>query len=310
MKEITIREMEVEDVTDVHHILQLTSKRFISDPRFDVGPVEDIQGDYLGQKSSLCFVAAAGEAIVAFMGISYAEETGNAYLRYGYQDDYAHALQQLVDRCVSWIRSKGGNKLFYFAPTPFGQIRNQEIAMFEQLGFVSDEYTETSTHLVLDYWKEPEQIDLSRIVPTAEIDPNEFYEILAEDGEIRTAARFKEIYSDRSKNRIILGIEDRDTNRFAGFAYYKVSLVHPSHPKASAVGFGLHFRPEINLSMEDKRRLLQAALLSMKQLDLHAVTTLLTLKNFETFVILINEGFVDFLANTIRLTKDISHEKI
>jgi hypothetical protein len=301
-----IREISVHDLEVVRDIVQLTSRRFVFDSRFEVADIDVLNEDYISNPTGKGFVAEVASVIVAFMGVSASESTGSGALRYGYEDNYVHITQDLLDRCASFINSQGGKKVYYFAITPFGQIRNKEITMFEQLGFISADYANTSTLLFLDNWKEPENLDTTGIVPDTYSDIEMFRKILIEDGESVTAEQFMNANPNRLSDTIFLTLQDKDTNTIWGFVHYKVARIQATGPrKASAVAFGVHFRPKYDLPLKEKRRLVQAALLSMKQLDLFSVVTHLTVKHFDTFVILATEGFDDFLTNTVRLVKDI-----
>ncbi|MDF2719456.1 MAG: hypothetical protein K0R28_6381, partial [Paenibacillus sp.] len=192
----------------------------------------------------------------------------------------------------------------YFATMQFAQIRNREISAFERLGFVSEEYARLSTHLSLNYWKEPEQIDSEHVVAETEIGLNDIYRAMMEDDEPAKADVFKHQYYTEEPSNVILSLRS-STDEIMAIAYYKVKKVNPQRDELSATAFNIHYRPKFELSRNKKKQFLQAVLSSMKQLNLGSVNTSISLQDGETFTLLVQEGFHDFLACVLLMTKTL-----
>lgn len=300
-----------DDFEEIRRLLEHTRKKYTNDDRMSVPSAEELKNDYFPTEPSRVeygpkkgFISVKDGNPVAFMGISLNNATKNGFVEYGILENDEATLHSLIEKCCDVVTENGGNKIYYFAFTQFGQIRNPEITQFEKFGFISDEFSNCSTHLALNHWEEPQELDTSNIYADRNIDLTDIEEMLVEDGELSMAEQFKNSYSEQTPDVVILTLKNAD-NEMTGFAYYKVRLAHPSHTDPSANAFGIHFRPKYHLTLNEKRRLLHAALRSMKQLNAASVTTLMSLKNFETFVILANEGFTDFIVNSVRLTKPI-----
>lgn len=295
--ELVIREMTTEDLHAVRNLLVQTASRFVWDPRYIVMSVEELGEEYINVSDSIGYVAELGEEIAGFMGVS-TSDSGNGYIRYGVDEQSINTLPELLDTCEQYMRFKGGSELSYFAITQFGQIRNKEISLFEQLGFQPDEFASTTTLLYLLNWQEPEHLDTVNIIPItgAEIDLLE--QLLLSDGDNRTKLKWD---STRVSETIALALQS-PTGEIQGFAHYKV---HVGQSVKTAVGFGIHYRPQFELPMTEKRRLLRAALVSMKQLGITHVSSHMTLNDFQKFVLLASEGFDEFITNGLRLTKEI-----
>lgn len=288
----------------IRELMQSTKQRFYNDPRLNVVGVEEFKEKYVEPSNSFGFVAEKDKRMIGFMGVGVVKSTQNGYLEYGVEESESEAFESLLHACSEVIQKRGGHKLYYFATTSFGQVRNQEITLYERHGFISDEYSQITTHLSLKYWKEPDSINTSGIVLAADFELNAIVKMLIDDGEEPLAKQFNNQYSDANPDVIVLSLLGPN-NEIAGVAYYKVKRIDPRKTDLSAVAFGVHFRPQYNVNKADKRRLIQAALLSMRQLNVIHAHTNMTLKNFDTFALMIREGFDDYLANSLRLVKSI-----
>jgi len=78
-----------------------------------------------------------------------------------------------------------------------------------------------------------------------------------------------------------------EQEEITAIAYYKVKKVNKNSDILSATAFNLHFRPQFDLSRNEKKQFLRGILLSMKQLGLHSVNSLMSLKNVDTFTLMV-----------------------
>lgn len=314
MTKVRIREITATD--DFHEIIRLindTLHRFIYIPLMRYGVTsEDLKRKYIDSEGSKGFIAEDENKIVAFMGVTFSKVTKNGLLECGFVENFPTApLQKMTEYCSEIIRDLGGTKLFRFANTQFGQVRNREITLWEQMGFISDEFTSVTAFLSLNNWKEPVEYNNNGIEPTAIMEFHTIQQILLEDGEDVMAELVGNVYDKkRTPDEIVLTLRDKKASEISGIAYYRVNIHDKGTSKEfQASAFGLHFRPMFEVSSEMKKRLLHAALLSMKQLNVQSVATRMTLKHFDVFSALVSEGFNNHNlenANIIRLQKPIS----
>lgn len=207
------------------------------------------------------------------------------------------------------IIERGGNNLSYFAFTEFGQIYNQEISLLDRLGFRTvDEYFRVSTRLMLHDWKVPEVIVTEKI-HTETFSTNDIYQILREDDNVPNAVIFQFQFQSIEPNTVILSLRNAEQEIMA-LAYYKVIKVSSSSNRLSAVAFNLHFRPQFELSRDEKKQFLQGVLYSMKQLEIHAVNSLMSLKSVDSFTLMVQEGFDVTNNNFFALSKKVENEKV
>ncbi|TMV43813.1 hypothetical protein FE783_34155 [Paenibacillus mesophilus] len=261
--------------------------------------------------SNMAFIAVEDDTIVAFMGVISSKVTTNGHIECGFLVGYESKLDELLIKCVAFARERGGHKIYKFTSTKFGQVRNKEIALWERLGFTSDEYALITTTLDLRKWKESEDFDASGIESAIELDYDNILRIFIEDGEHEMAELFQNQYSPtKNPDRVVLTLRDKATNEIAGIAYYRVVLCNKGTKNEffDASAFGLHIRPEFLLNRHEIRRFLQGSLISMKQLNLYHVITRITLKNFRVFAAMVTEGFHNEhleSANVLRLYRNI-----
>ncbi|MFF2093898.1 hypothetical protein [Paenibacillus sp. NPDC058174] len=308
-KAIKIREVTSND--DLVYLLQLineTLQRYVKNTVYYLSA-----DDYLKDRAAdqNMYVAISDENIVAVTDIRLSSSSRNGVLTYGFVDGYEFVLNELIEKCGIYITSNGGSKMIAFSYVKFGQIRNAEISLLEKWGFISDEYSSMTCELALDNWNAPESLDIAGIEPISFSGAERINEILHEDGEEEMAELYtRQISPAQLRNRVVLGIQDDKTQEIAGLAYYEVFQYSPSPEESifQACGFGLHFRPKFEINKAEKRRLIQCALQSMKQLDVQHVLTKMTLKHFDVFAAMVMEGFTNNnleQLNTLRLTKTL-----
>lgn len=309
MKEPIIRDVRPDDDFEhIRHLILETKRSVYRDKRMNYATAEVLRNKYFPEQPDRVenahrgYVAEEDGRITAFMGVFPRQENG--IIEYGVKEDDWHLLGGLLDRCSTHIADQGGTQLLYFATMQFAQIRNREISAFEQLGFVSEEYARLSTHLSLNYWKEPEQIDSEHVVAETELGLNDIYRVMLEDDEPAKADVFKNQYYTEEPSNVILTLRS-STDEIMAIAYYKVKKVNPRRDELSATAFNLHFRPKFELARNKKKQFLQAVLSSMKQLNLSSANTSISLQDGETFTLLVQEGFHDFLACILLLTKTL-----
>ncbi|MCQ6563287.1 hypothetical protein [Paenibacillus mendelii] len=263
---------------------------------------------YAEQKA---FVALCDGKTVAVAEIRLSAFSKNGNLMYGYSDGNEDALHALIDECERYVANQGGSKLFAYVNTKFGQVRNSEITMLERCGFIPDEYSYITCQLSLTGWTAPDCFVADGIEPVTALDTEQINALLLEDGEDEMAELFNRQFSTgQSRNRVMLCIRDQASGEMAGIAYYEIYNYYPTPEEAyfHASAFGLHFRPKFVVDKTEKKRLLQGALQSMKQLDVRHVITKMTLNHFDVFAAMATEGFTNDTMeelNSLRLTKAI-----
>ncbi|GAA3407790.1 hypothetical protein GCM10020370_40640 [Paenibacillus hodogayensis] len=140
------------------------------------------------------------------------------------------------------------------------------------------------------------------------VDVHEVYRILLEDGNTPNAVIFKHQFRANAPSHVLLTLRNAQDEIMA-LAYYKVIKVDPNSPVLSATAFNLHFRQPFALSREERKQFLQGVLYSMKQLELHAVNCLMSLKHADVFTLLIREGFDEIRSSFFALTKAVGEGK-
>lgn len=294
-----IRELTENDDYDVLlRLINQTARRFNPDPAF-----KGIGMTNTGLKDSYCssephkigYVVEEDGQVIAVMGVTVSGITSNGYLEFGVAEGHEEALRGLVEKCASKVNQKGGEKLFRYAFSKFGQIRNREITLWEQLGFQSEEFSTIIVSLDLRDWNEPDNFHNQNIVPATGMELSEIRQILLEDGEDVTAELVSKQFVTKSPDQIVLTLVDDRTKELAGIAFYRVMISNEGSDQEfyNASGFGVHFRPKFHLDQNEKDRLLHASLLSMQQLGIYHVYSRISLSKFDVFTMLIREGFDD-----------------
>ena len=315
---VTIREVNTSDnFEEIYKLINETGNSFL-DPTINANTVLGESPKYLKQQycnsDSQCkgFVATdVNGNITAFMGIIPSNITKNGHIQYGILEENDELTKELLNRCSVVIQKQGGTKIFKFAFTKFGQVRNKEVSFYEKYGFESDDYSFVTIKLSLQDWMEPAHFDSSLIESSENLDRKVIQEILKEDGEDAMAELFRNQFSISNRlDEVILVLRDRQSQEIAGVAYYRVGLSNKDtkYESFEASAFGVHFRPKFNINLDEKRRFIQGYLKSMLELNIKQVITRLTLKNFDTFVILVKEGFNNEgleQLNTFRLYKTL-----
>jgi hypothetical protein len=305
-----IREVRADDdLAAMLRLLNETAKRWNRSPNFNgLGmTIEDLR--YEADRNNL-FIAEADGQLAAVMCVYPSSLTGHGTIIAGYSEGNEYGLRLLIQRCEQRIAANGGKKLVKHVMASFGQVRNQEITLWESMGFTSDEYSSVACILNLSDWQEPDEIDLTGIEPAVELENEQILRFMIEDGEEAGAALFDRQYSGTMKDQVVLKLSDPASGELQAVAYYRVQLT--SHEQLgefyNAIAFGIHLRPQYSLDLKEIRRFLQAALLSMKQFDIQYVSTKMTLKHFNLFAAMTAEGFTNRdveQASSIRLTKRI-----
>jgi hypothetical protein len=200
------------------------------------------------------------------------------------------------------VIESGGNRLTYFVFTEFGQIYNQEIAWLDRLGFQNiDPYLRVSARLLLNEWNPPEHLDTESI-QTESLSLDEIYRMLLDDDSVTNAYIFKFQFRTVKPSNVVLTMRNTK-NEIIAVAYYKV--IEKPNGQLLGAAFNVHFRPKFELPRAEKRRFLQGALWSMKQLDLHTVNSLMSLKEVDTFTLMVREGFDQINSHFFGLAKTL-----
>lgn len=252
------------------------------------------------------FVAEAESKIIAFMSVELRGKDG--HMMYFIEDqDSQLILSELLERCAQYVIESGGERLTYFVFTEFGQIYNREIARLDRLGFQNiDPYLRVSARLLLNEWNPPEHLDTESI-QTESLSLDEIYRMLLDDDSVTNAYIFKFQFRTVKPSNVVLTMRNTE-NELIAVAYYKV--IEKPNGQLLGAAFNVHFRPKFELPRAEKRRFLQGALWSMKQLDLHAVNSLMSLKEVDTFTLMVREGFDQINSHYFGLAKmlETGHE--
>lgn len=258
------------------------------------------------------YVAELDSNIIAFALLDIRGRDG--VIEYAMQQAYTDNLDLmngLVQKCANVIIERGGRYLSYFVTTEFGQLRTREIYLLERLGFrISDEYMRVSARLSMQDWHVPEDMHTEHINAEA-FELEDVYRLMVEDGNVPNALIFRHQFRTAEPSNVFLTLRN-DRQELLALAYYKVKKVTPGSDVLSAVAFNLHVRPEFRVTKAEKRRFLQGVLLSMRQLDVQKVHSLMSLKHADHFTLLVREGFDDIQHNFFALTKTVGseHEKV
>jgi len=252
---VEIREVrETDNFEGIYQLLNETLRRKHGNEMVSFGtlPVQ-LKADYCGSDAlDKGYIAIDDQKTVAFMGVMPLTLSHNGYLNPAYLPEYEHLLPELLEKCLSFIKERGGDRAYYFASVKFGQVRNGEIALWERMGFRSDEYSIITTMLNLRAWKVPEDLDVTGIEPAEEMNYGNIVRMMLEDGEDEMAELLQRQYTDprRVRNQVILTLIDKITNKIAGIAYYGVSLANKGSDNEffEASGFGIYIRPEYRLA--------------------------------------------------------------
>lgn len=265
-----------------------------------------------------------GDKMVAFVGINLSDETRHAALEFGCLVEYEPVLKELVEKSEAFVRRKDGKRLMAQVILHFGQVRNPFISLFESCGFTSDEYLMTTTNMDLRNWDAPKDFDSSGIEPATKEEIDQVRQILEEDGEEYLAKMFVtqfSIHPNYKRHRpdhvflVLRPVNVENAHKPAsshteivGIAYYRVHAFEKNkedHYVSSA--FGIHFRPKYKISREEKRRFLQGAYLSMKQLGVKVVVSTMNFKHFDIFAAIAAEGFehMNTQNHSLLLSKDL-----
>ncbi|WIV17230.1 hypothetical protein QPK24_12270 [Paenibacillus polygoni] len=279
-------------------LINQTANRYNPDPKFlGIGmTVSELKDSYFSSGTNKeGYVVEKEGKVIAVMGVSLSEVTSNGYIEFGVAEGHEEVLRGLTDKCSSIVNQKGGKKLFRFASSKFGQIRNREITLWEQLGFNSEEFSDIIISLDLRDWNVPDDFHNENIYPATDMELSDIRQILIDDEEELIAELVSKQFVTKSPDQIVLTMMDKETKELVGIAYYRVIIANEGSNNEffDASGFGIHFRPRYQLDKSEKERLLHASLLSMKQLGIYHVYSRITLKNFEIFSMLIREGFDD-----------------
>jgi hypothetical protein len=147
------------------------------------------------------FVAEQDNKIHAFIMVGVSPDTNNGYIDFYYNDGYEIAIKNLLPLCEQVIWQHGGTKLYKPTTLMLGQIRNEEISLWERYGFL-------------------------------------IFGILEDDKEYFLAEEFRVNYPEVGPNHIFLIMKDVETGSIKAVSYYKV---WEQEGDSIALSFGVHF---------------------------------------------------------------------
>lgn len=309
-KPITIRELHKDDdFISIERLIKESYKRLENHEIGVFTESADIIKEQFFQSDSPTLTGSVGRGfvglnefgkVVVFMGVVLSPSSRNGYLLFGCTENSENSLHDLVDKCYDSIRDYGGKKLLHFVHILPGQIRNRHFSFWERYGFISDEYYQITLALPLWNWEVPPDLDPSGITVN-DMASEDIIRVLEEDHELAQAEEFKDLFSEKKPDYVFLTLRNPESNGIDGFAYYKV--INSNHnSKFDALGFGIHYRPTY---YHDRRKLVQAALISMKQLSIGTVVCRVSSRHYATFIAMMMEGFSHSATNLVRLVKMI-----
>jgi hypothetical protein len=185
---------------------------------------------------------------------------------------------------------------------PLGQIRNNEITLWESHGFYCNQFYHVFVDKRnIDSWKPPENLDLSKIQVPSKIEIEEISTILEEDNEYFLAEEFRGNFAQLAPDHVFLCLYDNE-KQIKGIAYYKVWAKEGAF---FATAFGIHCRPKYDVSREEICQLIQATLVSMQQIGVTAAWSRVSSQNFNTILVLSAEGFELSPNHNVMMVKSV-----
>jgi hypothetical protein len=248
------------------------------------------------------FVAEIDGVISAFATIGISTESQNGYLEYGMNKDCGYMLKGLLECCGAVVKEAGGTRIYQITGMPLGQIRNDQITLWESHGF----YCNPFYHVFVDNrkigsWMPPENLDFSKIQVPSKAEVEEISAILEEDNEYFLAEEFRGNFAQLSPDHVFLCLYNNE-KEIKGISYYKVWAKEGDF---FATAFGIHFRPKYEVSREDVRCLIQATLISMQQIGVTAAWSRISSQNFNTILELSAEGFDLASEHNVMMVKSV-----
>ncbi|MFC5529012.1 hypothetical protein [Cohnella yongneupensis] len=265
---------------------------------------DDSRGDILKHLPYYGFVAERNGCLVALMTVGISPDTHNGYVHFGCDDEREEKMVSgLLTMCMDVVKRHGGNKLFKGTLLQPGQIRNEEFKLWEREGFVTDGYY----HVMMANdrfreWNGPDRLLMDDIAFADIADIARIFDILDEDREYYLAEEYRSQYPDIGPNHLFFTLKDNRDGEIKAVSYCKI---WEHRGDALTVAFGVHFRPQYEISREDTRRFITATLAAIKQMKAERVWLRASSRHFTTIVLLASEGF-DFLSpHEIQLVKSI-----
>lgn len=304
-----IRQLQEEDDFEAIRSLMSRTLNRMNPTLHYGGTIENIKMFYRNQSG---FIAEENETIVGFAGVLLTKDHGG--IQYGYEEGCESAVAELIDQCAQFVRERGGTRLLTNVSLKFGQVRSRIISVLESIGFVSEEYVNSSFNMDLTRWEVPEDFYNDRIEPATDLQIDEIREILKEDGEDYLARMFttqfsiNPNYTRPERDYVFLVLKDKDSDEIAGISYYRVHIYNKNDTETVlATACGLHFRPKSKVDRAEKRRFLQGTYLSMKQLGIRRAVSQMIFHQFDLYAAIAAEGFYSITSqnNHLVMTKTL-----
>jgi len=235
------------------------------------------------------FIAEEDSVIVAFASVGISLDTKNGFIYgYGFQRGYEHLLKPLVQYCEDAVQHAGGKRVYQGTSMPLGQIRNDQITLWESLHYHCNKFYHVfADHRNLASWVPPEKLDLRSIRVASFDEIQAIAALLEEDHEYFLAEEYRGNFGELTPDLVFLGLYDGE-QQIKGIAYYKV---WQKDENVVATAFGVHFRAKFEVSQQEVRNLIQASLASMQQIGVTAAWARVSSQNFNTLLTLSAEGF-------------------
>jgi hypothetical protein len=248
------------------------------------------------------FVAVINGVIRASATVGISSDSHNGFIDFGFIQDGDFMLRGLIECCAVIVKEAGGTRLYQTTNMPLGQIRSDHLTLLESQGFHCNQFYHVFVeHRHLGSWEAPENLDLRLIKIPSKMEIDVISTILEEDREFFLAEEFRGNFSRATPDHVFLCLYD-ENEAIKGIAYYKVWEENESY---TATAFGLHFRPKYEVARAEIRQIIQATLLSMKQIGVTAAWSRVSSQNFYTILELSAEGFELSPSHTVMMVKTV-----
>lgn len=255
-------------------------------------------------------------SIVAVLGVGLSEKYQNGYLMVGYEEQAVKYLEVLFEYLEQYLKQQQIKRLNLYTLMIPGRIRNHQISFWERYGFLSDMYFHALMRLEMKDWQEPENIETNDMEVIHALEKQEIINLLLEDEEEHMADLFEQEceYIEQveqhkhGKNFVFLKLRHPSTGEVLGISYYRVipfALREGEKPTVTAMGLLIHFRPSMKLDRKEKNRMIQATLLTMREIGVGYVVANKSSKDFDSFIEMLAVGFDVAPEYSIRLVKQV-----
>jgi hypothetical protein len=237
------------------------------------------------------FIVEASEEVKAVMIIRI-YPSGNGFVEWGYIEGGNQFIDDLLRHYRKEVTTLSDARLYKMIEILPGQIRNKEIAFWENRGFVSDSYYNTFIiHHNLENWSAPDDLDITGVFPATDMEIDHVLKMLEEDDELSIAENVRLDYSGLDRKNIILTMKLTSNQEIAAIAYYAIN--RHADGRMGTNSLGIHVRPHLakDILRQEIKRFIQCVLSSMKQLNFSYAGARMSSRSFQAIIELSSEGF-------------------